>query len=89
MIQDMTSHEFYNANKDKIGFIGSMSAEQVVSYYSLRWQLYNAGQKLSGVLENPDSINMAEVSSETKRLQKRLSDTCTSASAAVKALHNS
>jgi len=67
--------------------IGSMKAEKVVSYYSLRWQLYKACQTLDGALGRPDGIDVGEVSSATKRVQRLLSDTRASASAAVNDLH--
>jgi hypothetical protein len=86
LASDGLPYEFYNGNRDKIGLIGAMKAEKVVSYYSLRWQLYKAGQTLDSALGKPDGI---DVSSATKRVQKLLSDTRASASSAVDDLHKS
>jgi hypothetical protein len=83
LASDGLPYEFYNGNTDKIGFIGAKKAEKVVSYYSLRWQLYKAGQALDSALGRVGNIDAEEVTSTTKRVQKLLSDTRASASAAA------
>lgn len=87
LASDGLPYEFYNSNRDKIGLIGAKKAEKVVSYYSLRWQLYKAGQALDSVLGKPSGTDVGEVSFAAERLQRLLSEVRASASAAVHGLH--
>jgi hypothetical protein len=66
-------YKFYKGNTDKIGLLGMAGAEKVVSYYSLRWQLYAVSQ----------------ASGNSKRVQELLSATRAAGSAAVDTLQKS
>ena len=87
---DGLPYDFYKANKNKVGLVVASKAEPIVSYYSLRWQLYKAAQALHNALPKPGGPDEKdEVGLATERLHRLLAATKSSAAIARAALHKS